>query len=169
MIALRKDTLLSRPKLFNIEHSRYGSHPTVHPQGLRHRAREQDVRFRTLIVELRCHYNEMVKPVRSNRTTLADVKKEMAQPRRPASVRNMEIFMIEKFREGALLRNRKTKEDGLVMRVYQSDGGTMYEVWVPVRPDSWLSGHYVSDWAEIKLELSDNVNLKASEQYEKPN
>jgi hypothetical protein len=114
----------------------------------------------------------MVKPnvVQSFQTTLAEVKAEMAQPRRAASVRkNMEIFMIEKFREGALLHNPKTKEDGLVSRVYQLDGRTMYEVWVPVRSDTWLSGHYVSDWAEIKLELSDNVNLKASNQYGKPN
>jgi hypothetical protein len=107
--------------------------------------------------------------VQSFQTTLAEVQKEMAQPRRPASVRNMEIFMIEKFREGTLLHNSKTKEDGLVSRVYQTDGQTMYEVWVPVKPDTWVSGHYVSDWAEIKLELSDNVKLKASEQYEKAN
>jgi hypothetical protein len=114
----------------------------------------------------------MVKPnvVQSFQTTLAEVKEEMAQPRRAASVRkNMEIFMIEKFREGALLHNPKTKEDGLVSRVYQLDGQTMYEVWVPVRPDTWLSGHYVSDWNEIKLELSDNVTLKASDQYETAN
>jgi hypothetical protein len=108
--------------------------------------------------------------VQSYQTTLAKVQKEMAQPRRAASVRNnMEMFMIEKFREGTLLHNPKTKEDGRVSRVYQNNGRTMYEVWVPVRPDAWLSGHYVSDWAEIKLELSDNVNLKASDQYEKAN
>jgi hypothetical protein len=45
----------------------------------------------------------------------------------------------------------------------------MYEVWVPVRPDTWISGHYVSDWSEIKLELSNNVNLKSANQYEKAN
>jgi hypothetical protein len=81
----------------------------------------------------------------------------------------MEIFMIEKFHKGTFLHNPKTKEDGLVSRVYQLDGQTMYEVWVPVRPDTWLSGHYVSDWNEIKLELSDNVTLKASDQYETAN
>jgi hypothetical protein len=71
----------------------------------------------------------------------------MAQPRRAASVRNAEIFVTENFREGAFLHNPQTNEDGLVSRVYQSDGTTMYEVWVPVRPDTWLSGHYVSDWS----------------------
>jgi hypothetical protein len=107
---------------------------------------------------------------RSYRTTLAEVQKEMAQPRRAASVRNnRELFMIEQFREGVLLHNPKTQEDGLVKRVYQSDGKTKYEVWVPVRPDTWLSGHYVSDWSEIKLELSENVKLKASDQYETAN
>jgi hypothetical protein len=105
--------------------------------------------------------------VRSYQTTLAEVQKEMAQPRRAASVRkNREIFVTEKFREGAFLYNPKTKEDGRVTRVYQLDGQTMYEVWVPVRPNTWISGHYVSDWSEIKLKLSDNVILKASDRYE---
>jgi hypothetical protein len=103
--------------------------------------------------------------VQSYQATLAEVQKEMTQPRRAQSVRNyMESFMTDKFREGALLHNPKTKEDGLVSRVYQTDGQTMYEVCVPVKPDTWVSGHNVSDWAEIKLELSDNVKLKGSEQ-----
>jgi hypothetical protein len=107
---------------------------------------------------------------RSYRTTLAEVRKEMAQPRRAASVRNyMEFLMIEKFGKGTFLHNPDTKEDGLVSRVYQTNGRTMYEVWVPAKPDTWLGGHYVSDWAEIKLELSDNVKLKASDQYETAN
>jgi hypothetical protein len=91
----------------------------------------------------------------------------MAQPLRASSVRNAKIVLTEKFREGAFLHNRKTKEDGLVSRVYQLDGRTMYEIWVPVRPDTWLSGHYVSDWAESHLKLSNNVNLKSSDQYGK--
>jgi hypothetical protein len=102
--------------------------------------------------------------VRSFQITLAEVQKEMAEPRRTASVRNnMEIFMIEKFREGALLHNPEAREDGLVSRVYQSDGHTMYEVWVPVNRVTWALGHYVSNWAESKLELSDNAELESSD------
>jgi hypothetical protein len=75
----------------------------------------------------------------------------------------MEKFVTEKFREGVLLHNSQTKEDGLVSRAYQSDGQTMYEVWVPVKPDTWALGHCISNWYESKLELSDNVNLKSSD------
>jgi hypothetical protein len=37
----------------------------------------------------------------------------------------------------------------------------MYEVAVPVLLDTWAGRHYVSDWAESILELSDNVVLKS--------
>jgi hypothetical protein len=62
-------------------------------------------------------FNEMGKSkvVQSFQITLAEVQREMAQPRKAASVRNnMDTFMFEKFREGALLHNRKTKEGGRV-------------------------------------------------------
>jgi hypothetical protein len=69
-----------------------------------------------------------------------------------------------KFCTGILLHNRNTKEDGLVMRVYQSPerGETMYQVAVSIRPDTWAGRHLVSDWAESTLELSDNAILNAS-------
>jgi hypothetical protein len=62
-----------------------------------------------------------------------------------------------KFCIGILLHNRNTKEDGLVTRVYQSVelGETMYQVAVSIRPDTWASRHFVSDWAESTLELSE--------------
>jgi hypothetical protein len=31
---------------------------------------------------------------------------------------------------------------------------------LPVPPDTWAGGHYVSDWAESVFELSDNAILK---------
>jgi hypothetical protein len=92
--------------------------------------------------------------IKSQRTILAEVQKEMAQPRMAASVRNnMEIFMIEKFREGTLLHNPETKEDGLVTRVYQRDRQTMYEVWVPVKPDTWLSAAYLKGPGGLTVEI----------------
>jgi hypothetical protein len=97
--------------------------------------------------------------------TLSSVWKEMAKPRLAASVRKSigKTFMAThaKFRIGVLLQNRNTKEDGLVTRVYQlaECGVTMYEVAVPVPPDTWAGGHYVSDWAESTLKLSDNAIL----------
>jgi hypothetical protein len=106
--------------------------------------------------------------VPSPQTTLAAVRKEMALPRQSASVRNRnEIFVTENFGEGTLLHNPQTHEDGLVKRVYQTNGQTMYEVWVPIRLDTWLSSYFVSDWAESNLELSDNAELKCANRYEK--
>jgi hypothetical protein len=99
--------------------------------------------------------------VPSPQTTLAAVRKEMARPRQAASVRNRnEIFMTDKFGEGTLLHNSQMNEDGLVTRVYQTELQTMYEVWVPARGNTWLSGYYTSDWAENNLELSVNLELK---------
>jgi len=69
-----------------------------------------------------------------------------------------------KFRMGELLHNRNTNEDGLVKRVYQvGGGGIMYQVAVPVVRDTWAGNHYVSDWAESVLELSQNACLKSSD------
>ena len=66
-----------------------------------------------------------------------------------------------KFGIGVQVHNRDTKEDGLVRRVYQADSGeTMYEVAVPAGPNTWPGSHYVSDWAESRLKLSDNAALK---------
>ncbi len=69
-----------------------------------------------------------------------------------------------KFCTGVLLRNRNTKEDGLVTKVYESvdRGETMYQVAVPIQPDTWAGRHLVSDWAENALELSNNAFLKTS-------
>ena len=49
-----------------------------------------------------------------------------------------------------------------VRRVYETNGATMYEVAVPMHGDGWTSGHYISDWAEDVLRLSDNEHLKSS-------
>jgi hypothetical protein len=70
-----------------------------------------------------------------------------------------------KFCTGLLLRNRNTKEDGLVTRVYQNTerGETMYQVAVPIGRDTWAGRHLVSDWAENALELSNNALLRASD------
>jgi hypothetical protein len=99
--------------------------------------------------------------VHSSQTTLAKVRKEMVQPRRSASVRSgNKIFVTEKFREGTLVHNPQTNEDGLVTRVYQTELQMMYEVWVPAKLNTWLSGYYTFDWAENNLELSVNLELK---------
>jgi hypothetical protein len=98
--------------------------------------------------------------------TLSSVRKEMAEPRLAASVRESigkdSDACRAKFRIGVLLHNRNTKEDGLVTRVYQPAecGETMYEVAVPVPSNTWAGGHYVSDWTESVLKLSDNASLK---------
>jgi hypothetical protein len=66
-----------------------------------------------------------------------------------------------KFDIGVQVHNRNTKEDGVIRRVYQADSGeTMYEVAVPSGPLTWEGIHYVSDWAESNLKLSDNATLK---------
>jgi hypothetical protein len=58
--------------------------------------------------------------------------------------------------------NRNTKEDGAVRKVYETNGVTMYEVAVPMQGDAWAPGHYISDWAEDVLRLSNNDRLKSS-------
>jgi hypothetical protein len=98
---------------------------------------------------------------------LSSVMKEMAKPRLAASVREgiakTSYDFHAKFHIGLLLHNRNTKEDGLVTRVYQPADcrKTMYEVAVPILPDTWAGRHYVSDWAESNLELSRNTILKS--------
>jgi len=99
--------------------------------------------------------------------TLKSVLKEMAKPRLTASVRKYwrenSMSIQARFRLGALLHNRNTKEDGVVTRVYQlfEGGETMYQVLVPAKHDSWVRS-WVSDWAEINLELSDNAALNSA-------
>jgi hypothetical protein len=100
--------------------------------------------------------------------TLSIVAKEMAKPGLAASVRESigkdSHTCHAKFRIGVLLHNRNTKEDGLVTRVYQLEacGEILYEVAVPILPGTWAGRHFVSDWAERTLELSNNAALKSS-------
>ena len=61
--------------------------------------------------------------------------------------------MTPKFSIDQLLFNRNTKEKGIVGRVYESNGVTMYEVRVPVDYRGFLIGSNVSDWAEDLLDL----------------
>jgi hypothetical protein len=70
--------------------------------------------------------------------------------------------MARKFQQGDLVYNRNTKEDGAVIRVYETNGARMLEVAVPKHCDSWVTGCYLSDWAEDVLQLSNNECLKSS-------
>jgi hypothetical protein len=70
--------------------------------------------------------------------------------------------LIGKFQRRDLVYNRNTKEDGAIRKVYEKNGATMYEVAVPKHRDSWISGHYISDWAEDILQPSINLRLKFS-------
>jgi hypothetical protein len=51
-----------------------------------------------------------------------------------------------------ILFNRNTKEKGMVGRVYELNGVTMYEVRVPLDFKGFSIGSNVSDWAENVLE-----------------
>ena len=100
-----------------------------------------------------------------NELTLASVIREMAGPRMTASVRKIlgtSAAADCPFRRKEYVYNRDTKEHGLVRQVYERAGVTMYKVWVPLTPDLLRWGHFVSDWAESVLELSDDVLLKAA-------
>ena len=70
--------------------------------------------------------------------------------------------MPNNFRLTDFVHNRRTKEDGIITRVYEENGATMYEVAVPRQGDSWAAGYYISDWAEDVLQLSNNEALKSS-------
>jgi len=69
--------------------------------------------------------------------------------------------MKENFKLTDLVYNRNTKEDGVIRRIYETNGVAMYEVAVPQQPDSWEAGFYVSDWAEDVLRLSTRASLKS--------
>jgi hypothetical protein len=60
--------------------------------------------------------------------------------------------MTSKFSMNQILFNRNTKEKGMVGRVYELNGVTMYEVRVPLDCKGFSIGSNVSDWAENVLE-----------------
>jgi hypothetical protein len=68
-------------------------------------------------------------------------------------------YRVAKFHVGQLLYNRKTKEDGLISRVFADRGIIIYEVWVPKKPNSWEAGYWISRWFELVLKLSRNERL----------
>ena len=68
-------------------------------------------------------------------------------------------YRAAKFHVGHLLYNGKTKEDGLITRVFADEGMIEYEVWVPKESNSWEAGHLSSRWLERLSKLSCNVRL----------
>jgi hypothetical protein len=68
-------------------------------------------------------------------------------------------YRAAKFHVGQLLYNGKTKEDGLITRVFADEGMIEYEVWVPKESNSWEAGHLSSRWLERLSKLSCNVRL----------
>jgi hypothetical protein len=68
-------------------------------------------------------------------------------------------YRAAKFHVGQLLYNGKTKEDGLITRVFAIEGIVEYEVRVPKEPNSWEAGHSLSRWLERLSKLSPNVRL----------
>jgi len=84
----------------------------------------------------------------------------MAGPRMTESVRRILAKSARanvSFRPNQWVYNRNTKEEGLVRRVYENDGITMYRVWLLAGTVSLAWGYVVSDWAEGVLESSKNV------------
>jgi hypothetical protein len=73
-------------------------------------------------------------------------------------------MMINKFLLLDSVYNRNTREDGTIRRIYETNGGAMYEVTMPQQDDDGTTGYYVSDWAEDVLQLSDNA-LKFSSNH----
>jgi hypothetical protein len=92
------------------------------------------------------------------------VAEEMAEPRTAELVRKTPGTPAAancQFRVDDCVYNRNTEEHGLVKQVYEMDGVTMCKVWLPAGPDLLRWGHFVSDWAEGELELSDNLLLRS--------
>jgi hypothetical protein len=102
---------------------------------------------------------------RPDEATLAEVTKEMNEPRMAASVRKAlgtAAAVNRPFRSDDCVYNRETKEHGLVKQVYAREGVTMYKVWLPAMPDLLRWGHFVSDWAEGVLEPSDKMLVQSA-------
>ena len=92
---------------------------------------------------------------------------QLAHPRKVreivfANEEEQALRVTGKFCVMNMLFNRKTKEDGVVLRVYEKNGAAMYEVCVPAKRDSWTSGLYFSDWKEDVLQPSTNLVLKTA-------
>jgi hypothetical protein len=97
--------------------------------------------------------------------TLAHIAKEMARPLMTDGVWQIlgqSAAARCLFHPDDCVYNQNTKEHGLVRRVYEKDGVTTYEVWLPATPGSLQWGHLVSDWTETVLELSDNLLLRSA-------
>ena len=114
------------------------------------------------------YYDQMADE--SHRNNLDDVAfggvaEEMAASRTAAPVRKTPGTPAAancQFRVEDCVYNRNTKEHGLVRQIYEMDGVTMYKVWLPASPNLLRWGHFVSDWAEGVLELSDNMLLRSA-------
>ena len=57
--------------------------------------------------------------------------------------------MKDNFQLKDLVYNRNTNDDGIIRRIYETNGAAMCEVAVPQNRDSWTGGFYISDRAEV--------------------
>ena len=101
--------------------------------------------------------------VESSKRLLARVAKATAEPRLTLSVRSYfrshPMINDAKFCNGAVVHNSVTREYGQIKCSYKKNSLVMYEVNVPVEPNTWIKGSYSSDWEESRLELSSREQL----------
>jgi hypothetical protein len=124
--------------------------------------------FRKLSAEalLSSVMKELKQPVKSKSVRVEEAKRATKGPNASSFSgplkRVLRGLMTQNFQLRDLVYNRRTKEDGLIRRVYEANGAAMYEVAVPQQGNSWSAGYYISDWAEDVLQLSSNGRLKSS-------
>ena len=124
--------------------------------------------FRKLSAEalLSSVMRELKQPVKSKSVRVEEAKQAKKGPNAPSYSgplkRVLRGLMTRNFQLSDLVYNRNTKEDGTILRVYETKGAAMYEVAVPQQGDSWAAGYNISDWAEDVLQLSNNERLKSS-------
>jgi hypothetical protein len=68
--------------------------------------------------------------------------------------------MNHRFAEGDLVRNKTTKEDGKVVKLFENLGTAMYTVNVPLNRFGWETGAVIAFWPDMELNATQNEFLK---------
>jgi hypothetical protein len=130
------------------------------------------VPYSTVFASSNVYGQEMVNKsdLGSDEHILAGVTTEMGKPRLALSARayfrRHVVAMKPRFRDGEIVHNRFTDEDGRVLGSYDKKGVCMYAVSVLDIPRPREHAPYSSDWVEDCLEPSDKSKILMSPQAE---
>ena len=70
------------------------------------------------------------------------------------------VSMNQRFRENDLISNKRSKEDGKVLRCLLECNQVIYEVAVPLNRYGWEAGAVKALWADSEVQLASNTQLR---------